>query len=831
LEIRRAKSELELEQVRQNADEIRERCKSFKQFVIEAWKVLEPSTPLKWAWHMDAIAMHLEAITFGQITPKLIVNIPPGSSKSMLISVLWQAWVWGPCNMPGKKFLSTSYDVGNVNRDTRKTRDLILSEWYQELWPMPLKRQGEASFENYSFGTREGVAFVAMMGKRGDFVMIDDPHSLTGSESEVERTKAVRIFIEGGQNRLNDQQESAMVIVMQRLHEADLTGALLARELGYIHVMIPMEFEVENKSITPIWEDPRSYDGELMDPVRMPQSAVELLKKDNDYMWAGQYQQRPAPREGGMIKVDRILYVDSVPGNAVHVRGWDIAGSTRKTSPYTVGARLAVHEGIVFIVDIRRERAEIDIAERLIVTTAHSDGIRIRQSIPQDPGQAGKPVWAEHNVLMGNGLRKPLREIVIGESVIGIDGRPHAVSAVYEQGDLPTLEIITASGRSLFAAIDHPFLTTEGWLEAQELREGHFLGLRSLANTDPVSARTLEEFRLAGYFIGDGSVGIASANGPGGSCDAGFSCADPDTLADFTRCVESLGGAVVRRFRDCTFGARGMQDWLRKTDIAGYTSYTKRVPAWVFGGSNEQIAHFVGAYMATDGTVSEKEKEAIFYSVSRDLLSDVQQLLLRLGIHATIKVKNGKYLETRHVSHLLRLAQREDAVRRFARMVPVHNTLKAGRLAAWAQSSTISRFPSDFIADRIVEIRDGGMRPCRCLTVEGAESFLIEDAVVHNSQRRHLAGRLAGLDFVFSTETGAKEDRAIPFASMVNAGQVRMVNAPWNEALINEMRNFPGSLYKDQVDAISRGFHELIPYMQEDDGIGVGAPIYPGRDD
>jgi predicted phage terminase large subunit-like protein len=184
---------------------------------------------------------------------------------------------------------------------------------------------------------------------------------------------------------------------MQRVHERDLTGELLARDLGYEHLMIPMEFEPERRCVTSIgWEDPRTFDGELMDPVRFPRAAVDLLKKDNDYMWAGQYQQRPAPREGGMFKVEKItgednnLLVDFVPAGAVRVRGWDIAGSTRKKSPFTVGAKLAYHAGIVYIENVERARAEIDKAEKLIVDTAHHDGISVKQSIPQDPGQAGK---------------------------------------------------------------------------------------------------------------------------------------------------------------------------------------------------------------------------------------------------------------------------------------------------------------------------------------------------------------------------------------------------------------------------------------------------------
>lgn len=395
-----ALQQLDLEEVRENADAIRARCMSFAAFVQEAWHVIEPSTPLIWNWHLQAICDCLEAITTGRLHPRIIFNIPPGCSKSTLISVCWQAWEWGPRGLRGMRFLSTSYEESNVTRDTRKTRNIIMSEWFQALWPIEFTRRGESSFENVETGSREGVPFGSLTAKRGDRLTIDDPHSLLGAESETQRDKAVLTFIEGGQNRINDPKKSAIVIVMQRLHEADLTGAIIARELGYLHLCLPMEFEPDRRCIIldkggkVFFEDPRKQDGELLDPRRFPQEVLRSLKDQNDYAWAGQYQQRPAPREGGMFKVDKIELVDSVPAKAHHVRGWDIAGSTRKKSPFTAGGHLAYVDGYVYIAHFERARKEIDQAEALIIQTAHNDherfGTRILQSLPQDPGQAGK---------------------------------------------------------------------------------------------------------------------------------------------------------------------------------------------------------------------------------------------------------------------------------------------------------------------------------------------------------------------------------------------------------------------------------------------------------
>lgn len=402
----------ELEQTRANSDAIRARCaESFAAFVREAWHVIEPGTKLKWNWHLDAMCLHLQAISEGRLTPWLIINVPPGSSKSTIVSVLWQAWEWGPRGQRHLRYVSTSFEEENVKRDTRKTRDLIRSEWFRTLWPeVALSREGERSFANSDTGSREGVAFASITGKRGDRVLIDDPHSLKGAESEAERNATIRLFMEGGLNRTNDALTSAMVVVMQRLHMNDLTGALLAADLGFVHLCIPMEFEVARACVTPLlvdglsesgekvrknWADPRSYEGQLMDPVRFPREAVERQKKAGVYAWAGQYQQRPAPREGGLFKIPDdwmvSMVVDVCPEEGETVSGWDFAGSKRKTSPYSVRVKMTrTRDGSIYIRDVKRKRTTPAELEKMVSEVAIDDGPAILQDAPQDPGQAGK---------------------------------------------------------------------------------------------------------------------------------------------------------------------------------------------------------------------------------------------------------------------------------------------------------------------------------------------------------------------------------------------------------------------------------------------------------
>lgn len=410
-EIRRREIAKESERLARDADAIRARCVPLAGFVREAWAVLEPNAKLVWNWHLDALCSHLEAITFGTMQPpRLLANVPPGSSKSLICSVLWQAWEWGPCGKQSLRYLTTAFNDVPVKRDTRKCRDLILSEWYRSLWPeVVLTRTGETSFANSSTGTREGVAFGSLTSQRGDRLIIDDPHSTETAESQTERQTTTRRFREGAMNRLNDQERSAIVVVMQRLHAEDVSGTILKLGMEFVHLCLPMEFEPERKCRTVIgFEDPRTADGELLDPVRFPRSAVEALKRDmGSYAYAGQYQQRPTPREGGMFK--RAWFegkiVQAAPAGTKWVRHWDLAATARSNSARTAGVKLGrAPDGSFVVGHVVKIQDEGPAVRKLIKATAETDGHSVQISIPQDPGQAGK-VQSKDMITMLAGYR------------------------------------------------------------------------------------------------------------------------------------------------------------------------------------------------------------------------------------------------------------------------------------------------------------------------------------------------------------------------------------------------------------------------------------------
>ena len=367
-------------------------AQSFAGFVRAAWHVLEPVSPLKWGWSLDAICDHLEAVTAGEVK-RLLINVPPGCMKSLLVGVLWPAWEWGPKGRPGTRYLGTAHKQDLAVRDNLKCRRLVQSEWYQSRWPMKLTgdQNAKTKFENDSTGFREAMAFGSMTGSRGDRVLLDDPLSVDHANSDADLKSAEITFTEALPTRVNND-DSAIVVIMQRLNEKDTSGIIIKRDLGYTHLCLPMRFEAERRCITSIgFRDPREHDGDLLFPERFPEATVKSLEKTmGSYAAAGQLQQRPAPREGGMFKKAWFPIVRAIPAGTKFVRGWDLA-ATEGAGDWTAGVKIGRQKNGRFIIaGVVRDQKSAAGVERLLVNTASQDGYACEQSIPQDPGQAGK---------------------------------------------------------------------------------------------------------------------------------------------------------------------------------------------------------------------------------------------------------------------------------------------------------------------------------------------------------------------------------------------------------------------------------------------------------
>lgn len=309
------------------------------EFTRYFWDVLEPTTQFEEGEVLFAICDHLEAVADGRIN-RLLINVPPGFMKSLLTNVFFPAWLWSARNEPSTRFLTFSYAAHLTERDNGKFRDLCRSAKFQRLWGhrVTLTEEGKIKVSNsatgWKFASSEGGVGT---GERGDYVIADDLNNVKDTESEKVYPETARWFREGMQNRLNDLSRGAIIVIAQRTHEGDVSGVILEEYPDYVHLCIPMEYEKERHCETSIgWSDWRTEDGELAWPERFPDGVLQSFKQ-YPYLWAGQYQQRPEPRGGGIIKRDwwQLWADDKYPVFDFILASLDTAYTTKQENDYS----------------------------------------------------------------------------------------------------------------------------------------------------------------------------------------------------------------------------------------------------------------------------------------------------------------------------------------------------------------------------------------------------------------------------------------------------------------------------------------------------------------
>lgn len=379
---------------------------SLYEYMRVMWPILEPGRPLVKGWVLEVICEHLEAITNGQIR-RLAIAVPPGCSKSLLSSVFWPTWEWGPKSHPSLRYIKAAYSEHLTIRDNRKAMALIDSPLYQSMWAdrftMDQTQQAKSKFDNNKTGWMLATSVGGTgTGERGDRFIIDDPHSVQKVDSEAKLVEALQWFTEVVPTRVNDPDKSAMLTIMQRVREDDIVGHVLANNLGWDMLCIPMRYESNHptKSRTTLnFVDPRTKEGELMWPERFSERYLAEDLEPSLASWGGTYaissqlQQRPSPRGGGMFLRDRIGFIapNDIPQNGKVVRGWDLAASKDGKAAFTASVRMRrSDQGSLYIEDVTRDRLSPGEVENLIRKTALADGLKVHQDLPQDPGQAGK---------------------------------------------------------------------------------------------------------------------------------------------------------------------------------------------------------------------------------------------------------------------------------------------------------------------------------------------------------------------------------------------------------------------------------------------------------
>lgn len=326
-------------------------------FIQESFHATNPGVPYLHNWHIDYLARHLEAAGRGEIT-RLIINLPPRSLKSLCVSVAWPAWLLG--RDPSRRIIAASYGQNLSLRHSLDTRLVMNSSWYRSVFPKT--KFAKAQNEKHKFvTTKRGYRLAtsvggAVTGEGGNFLIVDDPHNPTHIFSESRRNAALQWFDQTFSSRLDDKKKGVFVIVMQRLHENDLTGHLLNKKGSeWVHIALPAI----------------SDSGDLLHSDRESVQELERAKIElGSYAFAAQYQQRPVPAGGGMLRPEWLKRYREAPQALRIIQSWDTAIKAGEGNDYSVCTSWAETAEGFYLLDVWRKRAEYPDLKRSIVNLA-----------------------------------------------------------------------------------------------------------------------------------------------------------------------------------------------------------------------------------------------------------------------------------------------------------------------------------------------------------------------------------------------------------------------------------------------------------------------------
>lgn len=367
-------------------------------YAFSRWMFLQRKG-YKWgqARHHKIVCDALTRVYRGECK-RLIINIPPRYSKTELAVVNFIAWCFG--KVPDCEFIHASYSSALAVNNSTQVRSMVQHEAYAEIFPsLELASDAQHHWKTtaggvmYATGTGGTITGFGAGKHRAGFggaIIIDDPHKADEATSDTIRQGVIDWFQNTLESRKNSP-ETPIIVIMQRLHEKDLSGWLEAGGNGEAWEVLRLP--VWNEDGTPLW--PEKHDADTL----------RRMEKAAPYVFAGQYRQLPAPPEGGVIKPDMMAVVEAVPANVVEwCRGWDLGASA--SGDFTAGARVGrLSDGRYIVAGMVREQFETNQRDALMRTTAQNDGRALKQSIPQDPGQAGKSqVLAFAQLLAGHNV-------------------------------------------------------------------------------------------------------------------------------------------------------------------------------------------------------------------------------------------------------------------------------------------------------------------------------------------------------------------------------------------------------------------------------------------
>jgi len=335
-------------------------------YIPLAWNVIEPATEFLSNWHIDLMAEYLEACYSREIT-RLIINVPPRYMKSIAVTVAFPTWAW--TKDPALRFQTASYSQSLSTKHSKDRRDIVASPWYQGIWGDDFQLTDDQNQKTEFENSAKGVMIATSVGgtstgKGGDFLIVDDPHNPREAESDVQRQSAIEWFDQTFSTRLNDKRRGVIIVVMQRLHERDLTGHLLSGTEKWDHLCLPAVAEKHTVVNFPSGRQVEREDQSLLWPEREgPEQIASMQGRLGSYGFAGQYQQSPSPREGGMVKRDWWRRFTNPPVFDKLIQSWDLAFKGTTDSDWVVGQVWGMAGANAYLVD--QVRGKMDISETI----------------------------------------------------------------------------------------------------------------------------------------------------------------------------------------------------------------------------------------------------------------------------------------------------------------------------------------------------------------------------------------------------------------------------------------------------------------------------------
>jgi predicted phage terminase large subunit-like protein len=372
---------------------------SFYYFLQKFWDVLIPEPPV-WNWHLKLLCDELQEVAERVFRgePKaydLLINIPPGTTKSTIVSIFFPAWVW--TRMKSARVISGSYEHVLALTFARKSRLIIKHPRYQAMFgPIELREDQDTKgfYENTDGGDRKSVGTGGnITGSHGHFILVDDPINPKRAVSPASLKEVNTWMKDTLSSRKVDKNVTPTILVMQRLHQDDPSERMIQDGLkegkAIRHICLPAELSDKVKP-------PRlrlKYKGGLLDPVRLSPKVLAEARVDlGQYGYAGQFDQNPVPAAGGMFKTERFK-LDTPPREIEFTdiwRHWDKAG-TDGDGDWTVGLKMARdRQKRLWILDVVRGQWDSSEREDIIEQTAKIDGTQCRISLEQEPGSSGK---------------------------------------------------------------------------------------------------------------------------------------------------------------------------------------------------------------------------------------------------------------------------------------------------------------------------------------------------------------------------------------------------------------------------------------------------------